>query len=330
MFNRKKVIVMKKSIYIFLATLLIFCSCQETEFGPEKSPENGVINIAFIGQTVACVINTVPALETQERNTIEVTLAPGTDYSAVRIVTLEISGGATTELNVGDELDMNAEYSFTVTAENGWVRTYTILPPKKFSVKEQGPLLTSTNAGGSAITLTLGEWLCMGQNRLVDVNAAGDTIGFFRCHAHGYAPFVSVNKSASNSLSEFEGDRDDYLIFRSNGTYEFSYGKDGLSSSLTGNDTYKDYLMKQCKGYWQIGEGLNFLVANREPKNQGLYLTDAETGNVHFFGYVNVADGVINIQGWPLSNSSLRIAYKFATSAADADWQQWLVNPAIY
>lgn len=317
---------MKKIIYCIILGCFVLSGCQETEFGPQESPENGVTKITFVGQTVDCVVSMVPALENEKKNTITVSLVPGTNFSAVEVKSITVSSGATTGLKAGDKLDLNQEYVFSVTAANGLVRNFNILPPKKFNSAEQGPQLTSADFYGNTKTMSLGQWLCYGQNRTFDIDPnTGDTVGFFRCDVAQFAPFVSVNKSETNSLTTYAGDRDDYFIFKSNGTYEFSYGKDALSSSLTGNATYRGYLVKSGKGYWQIGEGKNFLVADRKPTDQGLYLTDGATGEKYFFGFVNIATGgYITIQGWPLNDSSLRIAYKFGPLYED--WNQWLVN----
>lgn len=327
---------MKRFIYIALLGLFGTVACQETEFGPKQSPENGVTELSFFSQSVPCEIAMVPAEETAEKNTVKVFLLPGTDYSDVEVESIEVSAGAVSSLKKGDRLDMNRENEFTVTAADGRVRTFVILKPQKFNHR-QGAVITQT-IKGEKLSMTVGEWLVLGQNCKWDVDeATQDTVGFYRC-VNSSAPVVGGQFVNPIYLRSTADDRDDYFIFRSDGTYEFSAGKDRKSSSIASEyEQYRQYLCPVGKGYWSVVSSKNFDGSNNgtnagshnhfaKTDNWGILLTDAITGETFLFGYLYVHLNFIRLQRWPLQSQNLVCQYTFMYSEADADWKQWLVE----
>ena len=328
---------MKRFIYMALLGLLGTVACQETEFGPKQSPENGVTELSFSSQSVPCEISMVPAEETAEKNTVKVFLLPGTDYSDVEVESIEVSAGAVSSLKKGDRLDMNRENEFTVTAADGRVRTFVILKPQKFNHR-QGAVITQT-IKGEKLSMTVGEWLVLGQNCKWDVDeATQDTVGFYRC-VNSSAPVVGGQFVNPIYLRSTADDRDDYFIFRSDGTYEFSAGKDRKSSSIASEyEQYRQYLCPVGKGYWSVVSSKNFDGSNNSSINPdtqnhfaktddwGVQLTDAATGETFVIGYVYVRSNYIRFQTWPKQSQALVSQYTFNFKQADENWKQWLAE----
>lgn len=315
-----------------MLAVLSLAACQKTDFGPSISPENGILNMGFVGQTAnSTVITLVPALEKDQRNTIEISLIPGTDYKNVMLDKLVLSSGAVADIKEGDVFDLTKEQTFSVTAPNGVVRQFVILPPEKFNHK-QGDLITARLHDGTEATLTLGEWLCLGQNKKADINERGDTLGFFR-NVTG-SPYVSDRYATTHYLRPAEYDKDDYFIISSDGTYQFSYGKNGRSSSTEvenpAYEPFKKYLLTESRGFWRIIYAANYVEGKWFTR--GLELTDGVTGNVFLFNYIDVAkrddpaQDLITFNAWYNTDNYRRPRYIFKISEADTDWEQYLVE----
>jgi hypothetical protein len=124
-------------------------------------------------------------------------------------------------------------------------------------------------------------------------------------------------------------DTDDYFIFNSNGTYRFSYGKNGNSSTLQvevpAYEPYRKYLPNESHGYWKILDNApNFQEGKRS--SWGLELTDAVTLETFAFDYIRVLDDSYTFNRWYPADNHIRVIYSFKASEADADYTQWLVN----
>lgn len=212
-----------------------------------------------------------------------------------------------------------------------------VTAPEHFNHR-QGAVITQ-NIKGKPLSLTVGEWLVLGQNGQWDVDpVTRDTVGFFRCSDNS-TPIVGGQFVNPIYLRSTKSDRDDYFIFRSDGTYEFSAGKDGQSSSLS--TKYADYrpcLVPVSKGYWKIVPSKNFDGSNNSSINPdtqnhfaktddwGVELTDAATGETFVIGYVYVRSNYIRFQTWPKQSQALVSQYTFNFKQADENWKQWLAE----
>lgn len=336
---------MKNIIFTAIILLGMLSACQDDDYTLDETYNNGLLSMKFEGQLGESVITVVPVLETQLQNTVSLALKAGTDYSNVKLNALEISKGASASIKVGDMIDLSKEQSFTITSANGSIREFAIIPPEKFDVAKQGEQLT-LNINGQNMTMSIGEWLCFGQNRTWDIDAKGNKVGFYRAGSgSATAPVVDNNgKVTYLSGGTAYGDDDDYLIFNSNGMYEFSYGKDGMSSTLensskAGSSDYTQYLVKQSRGYWTIVPGR----FKDEEKPEGVLLVDEKTGETFKFDYINFKTKVENIPFFCYPNSAKydpRVRYQYVVADADTDanpntmfdWASWVkdLNNTIF
>jgi hypothetical protein len=312
-----------------VAILAAGFACRETDFGPDASPENGVLNIRFEAQTGSARIYSFPVQEKDSMNRIELSLRPDADFRRVVLRSVTVSMDAVSSLKPGDAVDMTRVASFTVTAANGLVRTYHILPPEPFDVSRQGPALTI-----SGVTRSHGEWLCLGQNKTADTYGGMSPVGFFRCFASNGVRVDSNLDGAAGLLHPAQAfDGDDYFIFYPNGLYEFSYGKNRNSSAVA--DTlasgsplpvdYRRYLLKQSRGYWSIVD--SYRQNNPANTGTGLSLTDGTTGVEYLFNMVSITATNVLLRSWPGTGASPRISYNFPLAGADADWQNtWIAD----
>jgi hypothetical protein len=276
-----------------------------------------------------CEIVQAPVLETAYNNSIQAFLKPGTNYSKVEIELIKISEGATSTLNVGDYIDMNIENKFTVTAKDGTQREFTIYKPAKFSCK-QGEVIERTYKGVTH-NMSIGEWLCLGQNMEWNIDpVTHDSIGFYR-YTINASPIIGDALMSTTFFSGSAKDNDDYIIFRSNGTYVVSAGKDGISSVIDGTLPYRDYLIPRGKGYWTIVKAKCFDATNGYGHNGqegmwGIQLTDSQTDKQYTinYWYIHKTADWTRPQIWPLNVNSPRVQYTF--NFTTENWRDWVLE----
>lgn len=107
-----------KNILLIISVVLLFTSCiKEDHFG--ESEYANVKKIVVSNQSGNATINTSGA-------TVIVEIPGGVDLSEMTIQTLELSSFATSDIDVGDTIDLNEELVFTIVSENGTMRHWTI------------------------------------------------------------------------------------------------------------------------------------------------------------------------------------------------------------
>lgn len=103
--------------FIFLAAVLLLTSCIDEQFWGASS-YNTIQSITVEGQSGNASI---------QSNTITIRVAQNLDPAQVVILTLTHSQFAISSLAEGDTVNCADPYEFTVTAENGAVRTYQLI-----------------------------------------------------------------------------------------------------------------------------------------------------------------------------------------------------------
>lgn len=336
----------------FIPAFLIFVginiACQETEFGPKEGqfPENKVIAFEVEDQMGTFELIQFPSLDEENLDTIIVQLIPGTSAESVKIIRLEISAGSTVNgIGVDSILNMNHINTFTVTAQNGNVRTYVIreVIPIDITYKGQNSPITI-----NGILYSYYDFLLLGQNRVqdyeldsegnqkIDKNGNPIRIAFFRCNNPAKAPVFDNTGSTIHMTSNTDCE-DDYFLFRSDGTYEFSFGKNRVSTFNNLNGVVKDdevdkYVPTPGRGFW-------WLAAARDLNNNettGLCLMDAATNKVTLLtSLISNASGFNFRNFWLIGTSTKRrMMYVFTTTLADKNfdeapiygWENWLTD----
>ena len=114
-----------KKIFLFLVSTMIFIACSDDDKGPEKSDANSIESFSFLVSDNEGIYNDVTAVVNEASKTIVVTVPARISLSSLK-PTLELSAKATVRPQSKVTVDVSKDVIYTVTAEDGTQRTYTL------------------------------------------------------------------------------------------------------------------------------------------------------------------------------------------------------------
>lgn len=285
-------------VSLLAVLLMLFAgSCKEEVYDFLKpSPECGIVELVINYQLTNPLIITPTYYEQESKESqVKIGVNKLIDYSNIRFKKLTLSKGAKAYYN-NEEIDLNtleqksfiSEYLETdetgtdvyafqmkIVAENGNERIW------HFYLKPNPPINLDFVNGAGTLYSYFGQNTPLG--RILVGGLDNDGTGMWRMDNYEvknkrYSLVRKLNPTIDILLTNGTDNeptfsmRDDYIKFNPNGTYEYSYGPDGLSKRQDDTDSYQGYFIEKGFGEWSItGSTVN-------PPNYLITLSNYETG----------------------------------------------------